>query len=75
MIDFCFRLENNKEVLQCKEDMAQAKVSTEERILQPEGSSKEEQLSFQLPEQPGMGSNNNVNSENIDNLSLTGQSN
>ena len=47
--------------------MAQAKVSTEERILQQEGSSKEEQ--------PGMGSNNNVNSENIDNLSLTGQSN
>ena len=51
MIDFCFRIEINKEVLyrrQCEEDMAQAKVSTEEGILQPEGSSKEEQILAEL---------------------------
>ena len=39
----------------------------------------QQQFSFQLPDQPGLGSNNNVNTEtviqNINNLSLTGQSN
>ena len=39
----------------------------------------QQQFSFQLPDQPGLASNNNVNTEtviqNINNLSLTGQSN
>ena len=37
----------------------------------------QQQFSFQLPDQPGLASNNNVNTEtviqNINNLSLTGQ--
>ena len=44
-----------------------------------DGGESEQQFSFQLPDQPGLASNNNVNTEtviqNINNLSLTGQSN
>ena len=56
-------------------------VETEPSPAQPAqaAAATSQQFSFQLPDQPGLGSNNNVNTEtviqNINNLSLTGQSN
>ena len=54
-------------------------METEPSPAQPaQPAATNQQFSFQLPEQPGLASNNNVNTEtiqNINNLSLTGQSN
>ena len=54
-------------------------VETEPSPAQPAqaAAATSQQFSFQLPDQPGLGSNNNVNTEtviqNINNLSLTGK--
>ena len=56
-------------------------METEPSPAQPAqaAANNSQQFSFQLPDQPGLASNNNVNTEtviqNINNLSLTGQSN
>ena len=52
-------------------------VETEPSPAQPtQAAANNQQFSFQLPDQPGLASNNNVNTEtviqNINNLSLTG---
>ena len=53
-------------------------METEPSPAQPvQAAANNQQFSFQLPDQPGLGSNNNVNTEtiqNINNLSLTGES-